>query len=99
MRAVSSALLQDSVALVWLADRRQLGKAVAALQANASALGIDTVIYGQELVKQGLAPALRGHRQPDIIAKVHTEKITAVVTLDFACTFAPGFHSQQLQSC
>lgn len=61
-------MLQDDVAIVWLSDKSQTAAAVAALESNKTGLGIDTVIYGLELYKQGLY-AENGHGA-DIVVKV-----------------------------
>lgn len=71
--------LQDDVAIIWLSDPSQTATAVAALNSNKLALGIDQVIYGQDLINQGLF-AGNGHG-PDIIVKVGCPGVAAAVSM------------------
>lgn len=61
---------QDDVAIIWLQNKSDASAAVAALRKNASALGISSLIYGSDLVKQGLAASEGDSRAPDIVVKV-----------------------------
>lgn len=60
----------DDIALIWLNHTSDIPQAVANLQGNASILGIDEVIYGDELIAQGFGNSSTSPRIPDIIVRV-----------------------------
>lgn len=61
----------DDIGLIWLNNTADIPKAAANLQAGAQILGIQEVIYGQNLIAQGFGDPLQSPRVPHIIVRVN----------------------------
>ncbi|KAK4942019.1 hypothetical protein LTR10_018200 [Elasticomyces elasticus] len=59
----------DDIALIWLNNTADIPKAVSNLQANATALKIQEVIAGANLIQQGFGNPLTSSRVPHIIVR------------------------------
>ncbi len=67
---LSGHVTADTVALVWLTDHSRAADAAAAIQANAAALGVETVYSGADLLTAfGGAFASSADRRPDVIVQ------------------------------
>lgn len=64
-------ITSDDIALIWLDHTSDIPTAAANLQAQASKLGIQEVIYGQSLIDQGFGDPTKSARVPDIIIRVN----------------------------
>lgn len=59
----------DDIALIFLGDHKDTGKAVDGLQVKRTALKIDDIIYGERLIDLGFGDPLKDPAVPDIIVK------------------------------
>lgn len=64
-------IVADDIALIWLNKTSDIPKAAANLQAQATKLGIQEVIYGQGLIDQGFGDSSTNPRVPHIIVRVN----------------------------
>lgn len=63
-------ITSDDVALIWLNHTSDIPTAAANLRGNATALGIQEVIYGEQLVAQGFGNSSTSPRVPEILVRV-----------------------------
>lgn len=83
-------LTTDHGALIWLHDRAQTGSIVAALRANAAALGIADVLSGDRLAERFGSP-MTDSRVPDIVI-VSNEGVIYTSPKDGKLAEHGGFH-------
>lgn len=62
-------ITSDDIALIWLNETYDIPTAVANLQAQASNLAIQEIIYGQSLINEGFGDPSKSARVPHIIVR------------------------------